>query len=277
VRRKRVFGILYQANNTAYRYTVRRGSVSAHPLSACRERLPQGSGSSKRGLVKTRDLALRLLMNLKIRHSIRESYDRIAGEYARRIFDELEHKPLDRELLNRFAAQTAGRGQVCDMACGPGQVARYLHHLGVNVFGLDLSPRMLEQARRLNPSIVFREGDMMALEIADRALAGIVAFYAIVNIPKQSLPVIFGAMARVLEPGGLLLLAFHVGDEAIQEKELWGQPISMDFFLLPPVSIQYQLEAAGFKIEEVIEREPYAPEVEYQSRRAYIFARKVLS
>jgi hypothetical protein len=34
------------------------------------------------------------------------------------------------------------------------------------------------------------------------------------------------------------------------------------------------LEAAGFTTEEVVEREPYAPEVEHQSRRAYIFARK---
>jgi hypothetical protein len=39
--------------------------------------------------------------------SIRESYDRVADEYARKIFNELEHKPLDRALLDRFAAETA--------------------------------------------------------------------------------------------------------------------------------------------------------------------------
>jgi trans-aconitate methyltransferase len=59
-------------------------------------------------------------------NSIRESYDRLAEEYTRRIFDELRHKPLDRELLDRFTKQTHGRGEVCDMGCGPGQVARYL-------------------------------------------------------------------------------------------------------------------------------------------------------
>jgi hypothetical protein len=48
----------------------------------------------------------------------------------------------------------------------------------------------------------------------------------------------------------------------------------MYFFLFPPSLIQQQMEAAGFAVEEVIEREPYSPEVEYQSRRAYIFARK---
>jgi ubiquinone/menaquinone biosynthesis C-methylase UbiE len=205
---------------------------------------------------------------------IRESYDRLADEYARRIFSELQHKPLDRQLLNRFAAEIAGRGQVCDMGCGPGHVARYLRDVGATVFGLDIAPRMLAPARQLNPDISFREGNMMALDIPDRTLAGIAAFYAIVNIPKASLPLVFREMRRVLQPGGLLLLAFHTGDEALHEEELWGQSISMDFFLFPPQEIGRSLEAVGFAIEDVIEREPYAPEVEYQNRRAYIFARK---
>jgi ubiquinone/menaquinone biosynthesis C-methylase UbiE len=206
-------------------------------------------------------------------NSIRESYDRLAEEYARRIADELQHKPLDRELLDRFAQQTTGRGEVCDMGCGPGHVARYLRDAGASVFGLDLSPGMLEQARKLNPDISFREGNMLALDIPDRALAGIAAFYAIVNIPKLSLPVVFREIQRVLQPGGLLLLAFHTGNEVLHEDELWGQKISMDFLLLQPSEIRVDLEVAGFTIEEVVEREPY-PDVEYPSRRAYIFARK---
>ena len=114
----------------------------------------------------------------------------------------------------------------------------------------------------------------MSLDLPDGTLAGIAAFYAIVNIPKESLPSVFREMQRVLQPGGLLLLAFHCGDEVLHEDELWGRPISMDFFLFQPLVIRHYLETAGFAIEEVIEREPYSHEVEYQSRRAYIFARK---
>jgi len=213
-------------------------------------------------------------MNESSIHAIRESYDWIADDYAREIYGELQHKPRDRELLDRFASKTAGRGQVCDMGCGPGQVARYLCSAGVEVFGLDLSPRMVEVARRLNPDTPFREGNMMALDLQDDALAGIAAFYAIVNIPEESLPSVFREMHRVLRPDGLLLMAFHLGDEVLRKEELWGKTVSMDFFFFQALSIRQKLEAAGFAIEEIIEREPYAPAVEYQSRRAYIFARK---
>ena len=213
-------------------------------------------------------------MDDDLTQSIRESYDRLAEEYARRIFNELQRKVLDRELLDRFAAAVAGHGDICDMGCGPGHVARYLRDAGAKIFGLDLSPQMLEQARKLNPDISFREGNMLALDLPDASLAGIAAFYAIVNIPHEALPIVFREMARVLQPGGLLLLAFHVGDQTIHENELWGQPIAMDFFFFQTSAIQLELEKAGLAIEEIIEREPYAPEVEHQSRRAYIFARR---
>ncbi|MBV8769832.1 MAG: class I SAM-dependent methyltransferase, partial [Hyphomicrobiales bacterium] len=187
----------------------------------------------------------------------------------------LEHKPFDRVMLDRFADEVRGRGRVCDMGCGPGHVARYLRDAKVEVFGLDLSPRMIEEARRLNPDISFREGDMLGLPLADESLAGIAAYYAIVNFPEELLPRAFHEMARVLQPGGLLLLAFHVGDQTIHERELWGHAISMDFFLFSPSAIRVHLEEAGFRVEDVLERLPYPPGVEYQSRRAYVSARKL--
>jgi len=213
-------------------------------------------------------------MNDNITQSVRDSYDRVADEYARRIFNELRDKPLDQKLLNRFATEVIGRGEVCDMGCGPGHVARYLRDAGATVFGLDLSPQMLEQARQLNPDLSFLEGNMMALDLQDGRLAGIAAFYSIVNIPKESLTLVFREMTRVLQPGGVLLLAFHAGDKVLHEDELWGRPISMDFFFFQPSEIRRYIEAAGLATEEIVERAPYAPEVEYQSRRAYIFARK---
>ena len=88
------------------------------------------------------------------------------------------HKPLDRELLSRFAAEVKSRGDVFDIGCGPGHITRYLRDAGLaKIFGLDLSPRMVEQAQRFNPNISFQIGDMLALHLQDRSLAGMVAFY----------------------------------------------------------------------------------------------------
>ena len=67
------------------------------------------------------------------------SYDAVADEYVRRNFDELKDKPLDRDLLDRFADRVRGLGPACDLGCGPGQVARYLHERGVAACGVDLS------------------------------------------------------------------------------------------------------------------------------------------
>jgi ubiquinone/menaquinone biosynthesis C-methylase UbiE len=207
-------------------------------------------------------------------NAIRISYDRVADAYAEAIFHELEKKPFDRDALKRFAAAAKGRGTVCDMGCGPGHIARFLHDLGVDATGLDLSPGMLEQARRLNPDIVFSEGDMTALKLDDGSLRAITAFYAIVNLAAELRRKAFCEMARVLAPEGLMLLAFHVGSDELDVKELWGRPIDMSFYLLDPAKIEAELISEGFAIEELTVRDPYPPDVEHQTRRAYVWARK---
>lgn len=204
---------------------------------------------------------------------VQHSYDRVAGEYVRRIFDELQHKPLDRQLLEQFAVRVHGLGPVCDLGCGPGHVARYLHERGVPVCGIDLSPRMIAYAQQLNPGIAFTQGNMLALDVADAVWGGIVAFYSLIHLPRAELSTVLRELKRVLRPGGVLLLAFHRGDDTIHLEEWWGQHVSLDTFFFRSDDMQGEVQAAGFTIEEVIERPPYA-QVEYPSHRVYMFARK---
>ena len=205
--------------------------------------------------------------------NLQASYDTVAEEYARRIYDELQYKPLDRQLLDRLAAGVPQGGTICDMGCGPGQIARYLHEHGAQVIGVDLSSQMIARARQLNPGLEFRQGNMLALEVEDGAWAGIAAFYSIIHIPRDEVVTALHELKRVLQPGGLLLVAFHLGTEVVHLDEWWEQPVSADFvhFLAP--EMQAYLQSAGFLIEDLIERPPY-PEVEYPSHRAYILASK---
>jgi len=207
---------------------------------------------------------------------VQASYDRVADEYVRHVYDELQHKPLDRQLLDRFADKVRDAGLVCDLGCGPGQVAHYLRERGIAVCAVDLSPGMIERARQLNPGIEFRRGDMRALDVPDEAWAGISAFYAIVNLAPADVAQALSEMERVLRPGGLLLLSFHSGDETLHVEDLWGCTVCLDFYFFRTEDVVGSLRTAGFDIDEVVERKPYAPEVEYQSRRACILARKPL-
>lgn len=204
---------------------------------------------------------------------IRSCYNKVAREYADRFADELAHKPLDRELLARFASEVGGSGEVYDLGCGPGQTTAFLHAHGVKVRGLDLSEALLREARQRHPGVAFEQGDMLALPCASGSLAGVVAFYAIVHLAPAGLRQELAEMYRVLQAGGRLLLAFHVGDGAIRVEEFLGHPVNLEFAFFPVQYITEELARAGFVQVEATERDPY-PAVEYPSRRAYLFARK---
>lgn len=198
------------------------------------------------------------------------SYDHVAPEYAQKYRNELDHKPIDRALLDEFAARV-GEGDVCDLGCGPGQLARYLHDLGVKVFGLDISPGMIEQARQAHPGIRFVQGDMRDLSLPNASLAGIAAFYSLIHLPRNKVTGVLKELRRTLKPGGVLLLSFHKGTEIVHLNEFLDKPVSLDFTFFETEEMVGYLEAAGFNIEEIVERPNY-PEVEYPSERVYILA-----
>jgi SAM-dependent methyltransferase len=202
---------------------------------------------------------------------VRGTYDALAAPYALHLADELSGKPLDRQLLDRVADVARGAGPVCELGCGPGHVARYLHNRGVDVSGIDLSSAMVEEARRLHPGIPFREGDMLALDVQDAAYFAVVSFYAIVHLAADGLAAAFVELRRILRPGGLALIAFHVGDGVVRPGELWGVPVALDWVFFPTEVVVRNLTSAGLTVTEVIEREPYEG-VEHPSRRAYVLA-----
>jgi SAM-dependent methyltransferase len=157
------------------------------------------------------------------------------------------------------------------MGSGPGQIARYLSIRGAASCGIDLSVEMVNCAKRLNPDIPFQQGDMLGLtEVAGDTFGGIAAFYSIIHVAPADLVRALQELKRVL------LLAFHIGKEVIHKDEWWGKTVSVDFIFYETADMKDCLKRAGFEVEEAVERDPYA-DVEYPSRRAYLFARKAPS
>ena len=206
---------------------------------------------------------------------IEKSYDRVVKQFVAEFFDELQRKPFDRELLDQFAETVEGQGKICEIGCGPGQIARYLQDRLVSMCGVDLSAEMVKWARRLNPDISFQRGDMRALEIPDASLAGVICFYAIIHLKREDVPRALSEMHRVLKPGGRLLMSFHGGEGELHRDQWYDMPVSIDICLFEREEMAGNLEAAGFEVERIVDREPY--ESEYPTRRVYAFGRKPTS
>jgi SAM-dependent methyltransferase len=204
----------------------------------------------------------------------RESYDRVAQQYADRIATELQSKPFDREFLDGFAATVKELGRVVELGCGPAHVAAYLATRGVDIAGLDVSPAMVAQANRLFPGLEVVVGDMLDLPYEDGSLGGVVAFYSIIHFHDGQLSLALSEMERVLRHGGFAAFAFHIGDEVVQRTEWWGEPVTLDARFLPTGHVLALVRDAGFEVTSTTERGPYEPGVEFQSRRAYLVARR---
>jgi ubiquinone/menaquinone biosynthesis C-methylase UbiE len=202
----------------------------------------------------------------------RAAYDTVAVDYAELLRDELDAKALDRAMLAGFAETV--RGPVADLGCGPGRVTAHLHDLGVHAFGVDLSPQMIEVARRAHPQLRFDVGSMTALDLADQSLGGIVAWYSIVHTPPEQLPTVFSEFHRVLGPGGQLLLAFKAGDQHRHLDQAYGHELSLDVYWLPSDDVAELLRQAGLVMDARLIREPDETERPRQGRQAFFLARR---
>jgi SAM-dependent methyltransferase len=201
----------------------------------------------------------------------RASYDAMAADYAAHFHDEAN--PWDRAVFAAFAGHVldAGGGAVADVGCGPGRVTARLHELGLTVSGIDLSPEMVAIARRDHPGLRFDEGSMLALDLPDGALGGLVAWYSIIHVPADLLPDVLAEFHRVLAPGGHLLLAFQVGDEPLRMTEAFGHAVSLDFHRRSPDRVAALLGEAGLDVRARLVREREENE---RTPQAYLLARK---
>jgi SAM-dependent methyltransferase len=210
----------------------------------------------------------------------RASYDAVAAEYAERLRDELAAKPLDRAMLAGFAelVRAAGPGPVADIGCGAGRVTAHLNDLGLPAFGIDLSPQMVAVARESYPGLRFEVGSMLALDLPDGALSGVLAWYSAIHVPDERLPEAFAEFCRVLAPGGLALLAFQVGDEPRHVAQALGHEISLDLHHRRPDQVAELLGRAGLVVRARLIRER-DEEGEFTERepQAFLLARKPAS
>lgn len=201
----------------------------------------------------------------------RTAYDIVAEDYAELLRDDLARSEYDRAMLGVFAERVAGSGGglVGDLGCGPGRIAGYLARLGLDIVGIDLSPRMVEVARRDHPELRFEVGSMAALPFPDGALAGALAWYSIIHTPEERQDALFAEFARVTRPGGALLLAFQAGEDVVHLTHAYGHDIDLRTRRQDPERVRQRLADAGFAEAAELITQPVPPQ---KSPQAYILA-----
>jgi SAM-dependent methyltransferase len=173
---------------------------------------------------------------------IRTSYDTVASSYAELVHD---GPPDEAANLDLFAKLASGR--VLDVGCGPGRVAGLLHDRGLDVIGIDLSPGMIEIARRDHPGPDFRVGSMTDLDLPDGGLAGVISWWSIIHLPRDVVPQAIAEFHRVLAPGGVLLLGYHVGEESTHKTSGYGgHPMNVHVHRWTPAALTEIANTTGF-------------------------------
>jgi ubiquinone/menaquinone biosynthesis C-methylase UbiE len=191
----------------------------------------------------------------------RAVYDMMAPRYVEFVGTEISSAtegPIDQSLLVAFVElvkrQTLSR--VVDVGCGPGRAAAFMAERGLDVVGVDISQAMLAVARSAHPSIRFEEGQLNALPFETGVFAGAVCWYSIIYTPPGSLAEAFGELARVLTPGGYLLLAFQAEDEPVHRTNAHGTHLPLTSYRHSVQDVADRLEDRGFKIYTTVLRAP---------------------
>jgi SAM-dependent methyltransferase len=146
---------------------------------------------------------------------VADGYDRLHNVYAD--WTAAGHDGLRRHYIDRIVGAgliTAGSA-VVDLGCGTGRHATaYLVDQGLDVTGVDLSPKSVEVANREVPGGRFLVGDMASIDLPAASFDLVTAFYSLIHVPKEQQAEVLVRVWSWVRPGGYLVVAMGGGTQA---------------------------------------------------------------
>ena len=172
------------------------------------------------------------------RNAVRRAWDEVAETYAER----RDADGSDAALIDDLLAALPSGPAVLDVGCGDG--ARTLANLPPGSVGLDISRRGLDLAAETVPEAQLVHGEMTALPFGDDRFDAVTAYHAVFHVERERHPAVYAEFARVLRPGGRLLMTLPSGRfETVRRGWMGGEM----FFSAPGRERTLdQLRAAGF-------------------------------
>jgi len=190
----------------------------------------------------------------------RRAWDEVAETYARTRDPDGDDAALIEELLAELPANPV----VLDVGCGDG--ARTLANLPDGSVGLDFSRAGLDMAAEKVSGARLVQGDMTQIPLAADSVDGVTAYHAVFHVPRERQPGVYEEFARVVRPGGRLLLTLPSGRfETVRRGWMGG---SMFFSAPGREQTLDSLAAAGFTdIETTTAGDPLGSTTEFAFAR----------
>ena len=179
--------------------------------------------------------------------SVRTAYDLVAEDYARLMPDTSPEHPLDLAVLDTFIA-TLGTAPILDAGCGAGRISRYLADRGGEVVGVDLSPEMIAQGQALHPDLDLSVASITDLPHDDATFGGVLLWYSTIHLSDLDLGRALDEAVRVVELGGVVLVAFQSGvgtRDLSKHYSQRGHDVTLERYLRTPDEMAEQLAARG--------------------------------
>lgn len=183
---------------------------------------------------------------------IKAAYSARAAEYVEQLGSVASLHPSDRALIRSRAKDV--EGPILDAGCGPGHWAGYLAEHGYDVRGVDQVPEFIDHARLTYPGVSFALSSFDQLTEAIASIGGVLAWYSLIHHEPSTVRGVIDEFARILRPGGALLLGFFLGPEV----EPFDHTVTTAY-RWSPEALSTQLSGAGFEVIETHTRAGQAP------------------
>ena len=176
--------------------------------------------------------------------AVRHGYDEVAETYAAERSTEGPGLDLLAEVLD-FCGESP---RVLDAGCGEGTPVLRRVSTEAAAVGIDFSREQLRRAVDVAPPASLVQGDMVALPFSDGAFDVVTAFHSLIHIPIEQHQAVIDEFARVLRPGGRVLVTEGTGEWSGTNPDWLDTGVEMQWHIAGADATREQLVDAGFTI-----------------------------
>jgi len=171
-----------------------------------------------------------------------------------RFFIKIKSDLVARTILAQIGESgKTGKPKILDVGCGNGLCCKFISSFfgrqaaACETHGIDLSPAMLEEARKQSPETKFKTGDGAALPYEDNTFDACFTICVFHHMEHMKIPAILSEMKRVTKKGGLIIAMEHNPLNPLTQLAVSLSPIDKDARLVGHRRLSGFFDHAGIR------------------------------